>query len=246
MYCFGCGSRNPESGKFCHECGIPLVRTNPELQRRTPSEKELLLEVLQIDPKLTECSRCGAESDLKLHRFAIAKVVSVKREWGETIAHASMSAVSIVAAPVTGVGLLSWKSPKKTTQFTLVKAELILCLQCMSRAWKDRSGGRLTDDAYRCHPWAEAARRVGYDKYLSAEEVARMQPIALAELEIRRANLQRTGWYPNTRQWWAIWITAILVVLGLMAGGEGMMFAVCVALIGALLVWRLSDQSSPH
>jgi uncharacterized membrane protein YvbJ len=50
---------------------------------------------------------------------------------------------------------------------------------------------------------------------------------------------RRSGWYPNKRQWWVIWIAAVLVVSGLMAGAEGIMFAFCVALIGALLVWKL-------
>jgi hypothetical protein len=52
-------------------------------------------------------------------------------------------------------------------------------------------------------------------------------------------SLQRTGWYPNKRQWWVIWIAAILAVSGLMAGADGIMFAFCVVLIGALLVWKL-------
>lgn len=50
---------------------------------------------------------------------------------------------------------------------------------------------------------------------------------------------RRAGWYPNRRQWWVIWITAILGVIGLMNGGEGAVFAFCVTIIGVLLVWRL-------
>lgn len=177
MYCPRCGSRNPDYGKFCHECGNPLARTKSELLRRTPTEKELLLAVLQTDPKLNECHRCGAETNLTRREFAIAKVVAVKREWGETIARAGISAVSIVAAPLTGFGMFSWKGPNKTTSFTLFKAELVLCRSCLSWAWNTRRRTELKDDAYRCHPWAEAARRIGYDKYLSVEEVARLKPI---------------------------------------------------------------------
>ena len=54
---------------------------------------------------------------------------------------------------------------------------------------------------------------------------------------------QKGGWYPAKRQWWVIWITAILVVIGLMNGQEGAMFAFCSALIGALVVWRLQDRN---
>ena len=63
----------------------------------------------------------------------------------------------------------------------------------------------------------------------------------LAEGQKPKSGRQMTGWYPNKRQWWIIWTAAILVVMGLMAGGEGMMFALCVALIGALLVWKLQQ-----
>jgi hypothetical protein len=47
------------------------------------------------------------------------------------------------------------------------------------------------------------------------------------------------GWYPNSRQRWVIWIAAILAVLGLMIGDNGLRFAFCVALLGGLLVWKL-------
>jgi hypothetical protein len=48
----------------------------------------------------------------------------------------------------------------------------------------------------------------------------------------------RGGWYPNKRQWWVIWIAAVLVVMGLMTGQDGVMFAICVTIIGGLLVWK--------
>jgi ribosomal protein L40E len=176
MYCVICGSHNPEHGKFCQECGNRLVRTKSELVPRASTENELLLEVLRTDSKPNKCHRCGAETDLTRHGFAIGKVISMKREWGETIAHVGLSAVSIVAAPVTGFGVFGWKSPKKTTSFKLFKAELVLCSSCLSWAWRTRHSTELKEDAYRLHPWAEKARSIGYDKYLSAEEVARLKP----------------------------------------------------------------------
>jgi hypothetical protein len=104
MYCAMCESHKPDDGNFCHQCGNPLARTHSELVRKTPTEKDLLLRLLQTDPKPNECHRCKAETDLTRHEFAIAKVVSVKREWGDTIARVGVSAVSIAAAPVTGFG----------------------------------------------------------------------------------------------------------------------------------------------
>jgi len=55
-------------------------------------------------------------------------------------------------------------------------------------------------------------------------------------------NPRRVGWYPNKRQWWVIWIAAILIVIGLMVGYESdgkWTFAFCVVLISSLLVWKL-------
>ena len=175
MYCAKCGSPNPDYGKFCPECGNPLARTKSELLRRTRSEKEVLLEVLQIDPRPNQCHRCGAETDLTRCEFAIAKVVAVKTEWGETVFRAGISAVSIVAAPLTGFGMFSWKGPKKMTSFTLFKAELVLCRSCLPWA-RTGHGTKLKEEAYRFHPWAEKARRIGYNKYLSAEEVSCLKP----------------------------------------------------------------------
>ena len=177
MYCASCGSPNPECGKFCLECGNILARTKSELLRRTRNEKEPLLEVLQIDPKPNECHRCRAKTDLTRREFAIAKVMAVRREWGETAFRVGISAVSIVAAPLTGFGMFSWKGPKKTTSFTLFKAELVLCRSCLQWAQMSRLGTDLKEEAYRSHPWAEKARRIGYDKYLSADEVSCLKTI---------------------------------------------------------------------
>jgi ribosomal protein S14 len=135
------------------------------------------MEILKIDRKSNECHRCGADKDLIRHEFAIAKVVSVKREWTETLARVGISAVSIVAAPITGFGVFSWKGPNKTTSYRLIHAELVLCRSCLSWGWKSRNGMELKDDAYRYHPWAVEARRLGYEKYLSSEELKTLKPI---------------------------------------------------------------------
>ena len=58
------------------------------------------------------------------------------------------------------------------------------------------------------------------------------------------AHAPRAGsWYPNKRQWWAIWITAGLVVAGLLNGSDGVMFALSAAIVGGLIVWRLQQSS---
>jgi len=185
VYCVLCGSENPAYGKYCHNCGKRLLKPTSSSHRgitpRIPTEQELLVRLLKTSPKPNECHRCGTEADLTRHQFAIAKVVSVKREWGETIARFGLSAVSIATAPVTGFGVLSWKAPNKATSYKLLKAELVLCRSCLSWAWKAipvvLARSELKADAYRCHPWAEKARRIGYDKFLSAEQVAKLTPV---------------------------------------------------------------------
>lgn len=183
MYCVSCGSQNPEHGKFCHNCGKRLFRLQPDGPAevippvRAESENERLVRLLRTDPQPNRCHKCGATDELTRHKFALAKVTSVKREWGETVARLGLSAVSIVAAPVTGFGMFSWKGPNKTTSFKLINAELVLCRQCLTWAWRRTNSVELKDEAYRCHPWAEGAGRFGYDKFLSSEEVSKLKPI---------------------------------------------------------------------
>ena len=101
----------------------------------------------------------------------------MKRDWGETIAQVGLSAAaSVVTAPLTGFGVLSWKRPNKTASYSLFKAELVLCRPCLEWAWRTRHGMELKDEAYRLHPWAELARGIGYDTYLSAYEIESLKP----------------------------------------------------------------------
>jgi hypothetical protein len=178
VFCVKGGTPNPDGVKCCHECGNRLASTRSELvSPPIRTEKDLLLEILSIDRKPNECHGCGADTDLTRHQFAIAKVLSVKREWGETLARAGLSAVSIVTAPLTGFGMLSWQRPGKTTSYQLLPAELVLCRSCLSWAWKTRHGTELKDEAYRFHPWAEKARSIGYCEYLSSERIEALKPI---------------------------------------------------------------------
>lgn len=183
MYCVSCGSQNPEHGKFCHNCGSRLVGSQSNESKaiaaplRTVMEEDRLIQLLKIDPQPNLCHRCGAAEDLTRHKFALAKVTSVKREWGETVGRLGLSAVSIVAAPVMGFGMFSWKGPNKSTSFKLINAELVLCRPCLLWAWKPLKIRELKDDAYRCHPWAEGAKQFGYVKFLSAEKLSMLKPI---------------------------------------------------------------------
>jgi len=182
VYCVSCGSRNPEYGKFCHNCGKELMRSQSDALEEvaqpvcTDTETDQLIRLVRTDPQPNCCHKCGATDVLTRHPFAFAKA-SVKREWGETVARLGLSAVSIVAAPVTGFGMFSWKGPNKVTSFRLISAELVLCRPCLQGAIIVSDSMKLKDDAYRCHPWAEGARPIGYDRFLSAEELSKLKPI---------------------------------------------------------------------
>jgi hypothetical protein len=145
--------------------------------QRIPTEKEILSQILRINPRPNQCHRCGSQGDLTRNEFGIAKVISVKRDWSETVARAGISVVSIAAAPLIGFGGLSWRNPSKTTSFRLLRAQLVLCHECLLWAWKTGHGTELKEQAYWCHPWAEMARAIGYDKYLSSEELKSLKPI---------------------------------------------------------------------
>jgi hypothetical protein len=49
-------------------------------------------------------------------------------------------------------------------------------------------------------------------------------------------------WYPNSAQWWVLWIVAIIVCFALIAAYDIMGIVPSVVIIGALLVWRFSRR----
>jgi len=69
----------------------------------------------------------------------------------------------------------------------------------------------------------------------------RWRDVLIERPEPKEPQRRRAGWYPNRRQWWVIWIAALLIVIGLMSGSsDGVTFALCTGLIAILLVWKLN------
>ncbi len=186
MDCIECGSRNSDFGKYCHNCGARLIQrvlsspsSSPTHLSEDPSirrEQEALIEILQTNPKKNECHKCGSNADLTRYQFGMAKVLSTKREWSGTIGTAVASAISIALAPVIGGAVVGWHRPGKTVSYNVVKAELVLCRNCLKRVTNMWGQTILRDSDYRCHPWAEKASVVGYEVYLSADELAKLRP----------------------------------------------------------------------
>jgi hypothetical protein len=135
-----------------------------------------LIEVLKTDTKPNECHKCGTNSNLTKQKFGIARILSTKRDWTETVARAGVSAVSIALAPVIGFVGVSWKRPDKTVTYRVLNAELVLCEQCLYFAEHLRGKQKIRDSYYNCHPWSAKARALGYDNFLSAEELAKLKP----------------------------------------------------------------------
>ena len=179
MYCTECGARNPPNGKYCHECGSKLFSlsnddTQPKSIAEQPSAEDVLRDILETDPRPNQCHKCGSRKELTSHEFGIAKVLSVKRDWSETAIRLGISAASLAVAPVIGFAGVSWKAPGKRTAYRLLKTHLVLCSSCLSEAWKTPKGTVLKTEAYRYHPWSEKARQCGYDRFLSANELAKL------------------------------------------------------------------------
>jgi hypothetical protein len=196
MFCVTCGCQNPNHGRFCHSCGKPLVGppSQPVASRSAAtskpaavrSEHDLFTELLQADQKPKECHRCGSKTDLTRTPFGIAKILSVKCDWRETASRAAVSAASIALAPVVGFGVLTWKKPGKSVSYNVLKVELVLCRSCLWEIESFWGGITLKDSEYRCHPWAEQARRLGYDAYLSADDLAKLKFEATTYLSHKR------------------------------------------------------------
>lgn len=175
MFCCSCGASNPKGANYCHKCGSEMSTPSMEtdhaeespLQRKASSSEEeseqqrLVSELLPIDRKLHECHRCGRKEDLYGWDFGLGKVVSTRRNWAETALSVAASAVFV---PLVGYGVL--RLPGKASCLRVIRLRLILCGSC----WGNRVN-------YALHPWWEPATRLGYTKFLNADELKKLQPV---------------------------------------------------------------------
>ena len=177
MFCCKCGARNPESASYCHKCGCSLYKEEANQAGRTaegknsdqvetaPTEeqRQLIDELLPIDQKPHECHACGRTDSLYGWDFGLGKKISTKRAWGETAWSVAVSAVTI---PLIGVGGL--QLPGKKMRLRVLRLRLILCDSCRDGQVK-----------YNLHPWWEPAGRLGYTKFLNAEELKKLRPASI-------------------------------------------------------------------
>lgn len=182
MYCGSCGSANPDFGNFCFRCGTALVRAvsrgkdTCEGFRQSPEHVDPVLELLEREVRYDRCHMCGGTHCIDSFEFAFARILSVQRDWSETIGRGTVSAITIALAPVTGFAGFSWKRPDKTVSYKLIKAHLVVCEVCLRQSENFWSGNpKLTDRHYKCHPWAAAMERLGFVTFLSADELTKLK-----------------------------------------------------------------------
>lgn len=184
MYCCKCGARNPDGGSYCHKCGATLYRADPtsEVGERTQpaqstssqldeEQRQLLEELLPIDQKADQCHACGRAENLHVWDFGLAKKVSERRLWGETVGSVVASAVMI---PLLGVGGL--RLPGKKVNLRVLRLRLVLCSACRQQHIALGKGGHIDVAAYGLHPWWATARRLGYTQFLQASDLNRLRP----------------------------------------------------------------------
>lgn len=166
MYSCNCGAQLKGDSIFCHRCGgsVPhdgFNTTNSHSVSPKAAAKEALIrELLAIDQKFDECHRCGSKTVLYRRDFGLEKILSRRRAWAQTAASVAVSAITM---PVLGVG--GRALPGKKHQLSVLRLQLVLCESCAQS--KNKS--------YSLHPWWDAADRLGYSEFLSAEDLKELQ-----------------------------------------------------------------------
>jgi len=130
----------------------------PPVSPRGPkTEDEILTQhLLSIDQKLFECHVCGKREELHIWRFGLGKIITKKRNWGQTAMSAAISAVTL---PAIGFGVLSL--PSKNVRIKVLKLQLNLCDRC----------ARTQKTSYALHPWWDHATRLGYTEFLTEQDL---------------------------------------------------------------------------
>jgi hypothetical protein len=118
-----------------------------------------------------QCHNCGSDANVARYPFALATTSETRRHWGMTAASIALSAVTL---PLFGVGRLM--GPNKSRVARVVRLELVLCQACR----EERIAAGHVDLATLCytmHPDWNRLREMGFTEFITAEEVARWQPV---------------------------------------------------------------------
>jgi hypothetical protein len=187
MYCWECGSPNPERSNFCPSCGSKL-REVPPTPEPTGQEKggqqqvpetafwedsatqlellQSLSEIHELDSKKNLCHLCGIRSPRSAYEFGVARIMSTRRDWGKTIASVAISAITL---PLLGVG--RFKGPGKETRARIIRLELMVCDFCKDNRTSLFNSVKLSYDDYEMHPSVKKATEISFAKIITREEL---------------------------------------------------------------------------
>lgn len=173
MFCVNCGAENPSFGSYCYQCGIRLyVPTSKPVQSiQQKTEMEVLAEILSSDPGTGACHECGLKDHLHRWSVGVAKTLAVKRDWSGPVASVLVTGASLALAPLTGFGAVCWKGMDKTTQYLVIRTEIVLCRRCASMYLKPGDSEKLKEKVYEIHPWHEALQHIGFDRWMDSDEL---------------------------------------------------------------------------
>jgi ribosomal protein L40E len=174
MFCCKCGAQNPDDASYCHKCGVLLFRLDAQRveasapakivqnldESLTEEQRQLIDEVLSVDPKPSECHICGRTDHVYNFDFGLGKKISTKREWSETALSVAVSALTL---PLLGAGGIVF--PGKKNRFRILKLRLVLCDSC--------ERGKIR---YEYHPWWTPAKRLGYSVFFSLNDLKKLEP----------------------------------------------------------------------
>jgi hypothetical protein len=177
MFCCKCGARNADAATYCRSCGSLLYKGDGPKVQQSPKKptahevetlpdeelRRLIDELLPIDQKPHECHGCGRKDNLHSWDFGLGKIISIDRAWGKTALSIAVSAVTFLTGGPDGIVPL----PGTKARLRVLRLRLILCESCIR--------GR-TNYTFHVHPWWEPARRLGYAKFVSADDMERLQP----------------------------------------------------------------------
>jgi hypothetical protein len=156
----------PTLEQLAEICGIELVQevANRVLSVRVAELRERMERAGHGSP----CHLCGGprQDHDPRYDFGLAKIIAQQTEWGGTVASL---ALNIFTLPL---GFAVGATPGQSTQAQISRCTLVMCGGCAQRKSSFFGGLKLTRDDCSRHPSWNRLVHSGFDRFLSAEELA--------------------------------------------------------------------------
>jgi len=156
----------PTLEQLAEICGVELVQevANRVLGVRVAELRERMERAGHGSP----CHLCGGprqENDPS-YAFGLAKILGQQTEWGGTVASLALNLFTLP------LGFAVGATPGQSTQAQISHCTLVMCGGCAQRKSTRFSGLKLTRDDCARHPSWNRLVKDGFDRFLSAEELA--------------------------------------------------------------------------